>query len=275
MKPILILLLFIGYSCSIKINSKPNSLIVFKGQVFAKMPKDKRIEIDHPLTVQITLMKQDSSIINQFITNNDGIFEESINLNPKWNPIILKIKSLENLSIKLPLNNYNLSCKESQPIFQTINLKKDTSYNLNFECKINENPNKEKITKEFIEGRWEKYSFDDGRIAYSGSNNIYIFKDNKFKNINYWFSDEAALDSCEVMSRYNYSYGEYNINQNILTLEGVFSDENLKIPNKNHCRKIGTYQKDIEAYKIKDTLFLGFKPRPHINYRQIVKFIKK
>ena len=110
-------------SCFCNKLSDPNTLIDFNGQVLARVPKHWRVDITHPLKAELTLMKQDSTILKKFITKDDGTFNESININTKWNPLILKIKGLENLRIDTLMTErnaigYKLSCTKTKSNYQ-------------------------------------------------------------------------------------------------------------------------------------------------------------
>ena len=143
-------------------------------------------------------------------------------------------------------------------------------------CSVSEKLNEDNSTNESIKGRWELMQVNEkGFIAYSGSNTIYIFDDTTFKNINYWFSDVEAIDSCGDRSRINYSKGTYIVKDSVLYLEGVYTDKTFNEINRNTCALIGTYKSEVDILQINDTLILEFMIKPKYNLKQQIKFVRK
>jgi len=138
MRNLIILSLLIISSCSVYYNLKPNKTFIFKGQVLARVQKAYRVNITSPLKAELTLMKKDSTIITKFKTNKNGYFNESIGINKKWNPLILKIRGLENMRIdtisKRDVIGYGLACTITRPLYQNIKIISDTSIIFEFEC---------------------------------------------------------------------------------------------------------------------------------------------
>lgn len=148
MKNLTIIILIIISSCSVNKISKPDTVFSFNGQVLARVPTHWRVDLTRPLKAELTLMRQDSTIINKFITNNDGTFNELINVNIKWNPLIIKIKGLERLRIDtLMLNRdaigFKLSCNKTKESFQNVNITENSPFILEFVCRSSETANPE------------------------------------------------------------------------------------------------------------------------------------
>ena len=148
MKKISILLFIIISSCSVNKIAKPDTVFNFNGQVLARVQKFFRVDNSRHLKAELTLMKQDSTIIYKFITNNDGTFSELIDINMKWNPLILKIKGLEQLRIdtlmpKRDAIGFKLSCNKTKASFQNIIIADNNPIILEFMCRSSETANSE------------------------------------------------------------------------------------------------------------------------------------
>lgn len=148
MKKITIVILIIISSCSVNKITNPDTFFNFNGQVLARVPTHWRVNLSHTLKAELTLMRQDSTIIDKFITNDDGSFNESINVNFKWNPLILKIKGLEQLRIDTLMPNrdaigFKLACNKTKISFQNINITGNKSFILEFLCRSSETANPE------------------------------------------------------------------------------------------------------------------------------------
>lgn len=275
MKTIIVLIIAFFTSCGIVNTRLIKKELIFNGHVYIELQSKNAEKSKLNLNAEITVMKQDSSIIKCFITYNDGTFSESIKIKSSWSPLIVKIKSLDELTTQSLSRKNHFYCTEKQSIYQNITFLKNTFYDLPFECKLSDDNSKKSITKEFLKGRWEIYNPNPSIKAYSESNSIYVFSDSSFTNVNYWFSDQGSQDSCEEMSRYSYSTGKFDIKNDVLLLEGAYTDNTFKVLNSNPCTQIGYFQQEIEVYRINEILYMGFKVRPNRSYYQTIKFIKK
>jgi len=145
MKNIILLISLVFFSSCFFKNTKQNVLLGFnfKGKVLAIMPKNYNIDIKRGMKSELTLMKDDSTIITKFISNKDGFFNQEIKIDTNWNPLILKIKGLENIRIDTLLTNkpvvgYRLKCKYTVASFQFIKIISNNYRHLEITCKVSE-----------------------------------------------------------------------------------------------------------------------------------------
>jgi len=144
MKIIISIFLLFFISCSIFNNTKHTETYNFKGKTLGKVQNFFRVNITQPLKSELTLMTKDSTIISKFITDDNGNFNEKISINTKWNPLIIKIRGLENIRIdtipnpKKAIIGYSLACSITKPLFRNIAITSDTLIILKFECRSSE-----------------------------------------------------------------------------------------------------------------------------------------
>jgi|SRR5690554_805748 len=88
--------LFYG-SCSL-LKSTPDKLISynFKGSVSIVIPSTITLDTTIMVRSEIILMKNDSTIISRFTTDENGEFSVDIKISKDWNPFFVKIVGLEN-----------------------------------------------------------------------------------------------------------------------------------------------------------------------------------
>ena len=142
MKIIISIFLLFFISCSIFNNTNHTETYSFKGKTLGKVQKFFRVNITRPIKSELTLMTRDSTIISKFITDDNGDFNEKISVNTKWNPLILKIRGLENIRIdtisKRAVIGYKLNCMYTLPLYRNIAITSDTLIIFEYECRSSE-----------------------------------------------------------------------------------------------------------------------------------------
>ena len=145
MRKIILLTSLVFFSSCFFKNTKQDILLDFnfRGKVLAIIPKNYNIDIKRGMKSELILMKEDSTIITKFISNKDGFFNQEIKIDTNWNPLILKIKGLENIRIDTIMTNkpvvgYHLTCIKSNPLYSLINIKNNEFRNLEITCRASE-----------------------------------------------------------------------------------------------------------------------------------------
>lgn len=147
MKNVLIILL-IGFSTSCTVNkiATPDTILSFKGQIVGSIQKASRMDITKPIKAELTLMREDSTVISKFQTDENGVFNSEIKLSEQWNPLILKVKGLSDIKIdttfntpnKLDIVGYNLLCISTIASFQNITLDSEIFHTIIYDCNSEE-----------------------------------------------------------------------------------------------------------------------------------------
>ncbi len=99
MSRVVFIFLFLTVGCGgMKHKSHKLTNVNFRGQVLIRTSKELSIKMDRklPLKSELTIMKNDSSLVKTFLTDSLGRFNVNLFIDSTWNPLLIKIKGLEN-----------------------------------------------------------------------------------------------------------------------------------------------------------------------------------
>ncbi|MGZ5244501.1 MAG: hypothetical protein ACXWDO_01560 [Bacteroidia bacterium] len=111
------------------------------------------------------------------------------------------------------------------------------------------------VRKDRIQGRWIQIGVATGPL----NQYIYRFYGDSFKIEKYSFTDIILPYPCNYKNWWNYAKGTYLINNNILQLEGIYTDSNFNKIDSVVCPehfKAGNYEMQLKGHFVADTLNL-------------------
>lgn len=123
----LVLIIGISLSCGLSNNiSKKKISINFNGQILLAIPPSHNLDTNVGIKSKVELLKLDSTLVHEFLTDDKGNFDEKVNIKKKWNPLILRITPILYPSISLKDKNgesvFSVYCSKQGYVEKWINL---------------------------------------------------------------------------------------------------------------------------------------------------------